>query len=278
MRPLTENDSIPCLCLAASGPATSGGLRRLLCTHECTDELVLHFRCDGLCIDACGPQELAGVVDFVNTRCFDVDGFKTSGSELLLILRVGKRAGHTSDPKLHALANFLWNFASNDYVRNSKSPARLEHAEGFPQYAVLVSGKIDHAIRHDYIDTVVRQRDIFNFTLEELDVCETRLALVFFGQSASISSVMSRPYALPVGPTRRAESRTSMPPPDPRSRTISPGFQFRKGCGIATAERGAQSSFGYGTDFAFAVEIGCDRVTSFDGRGGTRAATRSTLS
>src|SRR5919197_2773859 len=34
---------------------------------------------------------------------------------------------------------------------------------------------------------------------------------------------MSRPYALPVGPTRLAESNTSMPPPDPRSRTVWPG-------------------------------------------------------
>src|SRR5262245_49310495 len=40
--------------------------------------------------------------------------------------------------------------------------------------------------------------------------------------SSSISSVMSRPYASPVGPTRLAESSTSMPPPEPRSRTTSP--------------------------------------------------------
>src|SRR5512141_3038757 len=35
---------------------------------------------------------------------------------------------------------------------------------------------------------------------------------------------MSSPYALPVGPTRLADSSTSMPPPEPRSRTVSPGF------------------------------------------------------
>src|SRR5450755_1926734 len=38
----------------------------------------------------------------------------------------------------------------------------------------------------------------------------------------SISSVMSRPYAFPAGPTRRADRSTSMPPPEPRSRTVSP--------------------------------------------------------
>src|SRR3989442_1516032 len=31
---------------------------------------------------------------------------------------------------------------------------------------------------------------------------------------------MSRPYAFPVGPTRLAESSTSMPPPEPRSSTV----------------------------------------------------------
>src|SRR5690606_7563713 len=43
--------------------------------------------------------------------------------------------------------------------------------------------------------------------------------------SSSISSVMSSPYALPVGPTLRAESSTSMPPPEPRSSTVSPGLR-----------------------------------------------------
>ena len=38
---------------------------------------------------------------------------------------------------------------------------------------------------------------------------------LFSSASASISSVMSTPYALPVGPTRFAERSTSMPPPEP---------------------------------------------------------------
>src|SRR6266540_3190134 len=50
--------------------------------------------------------------------------------------------------------------------------------------------------------------------------------------SASISSVMSRPYALPVGPTRFAESNTSMPPPEPRSSTVSPGFNSASAVGL----------------------------------------------
>src|SRR5580700_2541722 len=55
---------------------------------------------------------------------------------------------------------------------------------------------------------------------------------LFSFASASISSVMSRPYALPVGPTRLAESKTSIPPPDPRSSTTSPAFNFASAVGL----------------------------------------------
>src|SRR5688500_13236869 len=50
--------------------------------------------------------------------------------------------------------------------------------------------------------------------------------------SASISSVMSRPYTLPVGPTRFAERRTSIPPPDPRSSTVSPSCSSARAVGF----------------------------------------------
>src|SRR5260370_12970756 len=62
--------------------------------------------------------------------------------------------------------------------------------------------------------------------------------------SASISSVMSRPYALPVAPTRLAESRTSMPPPEPRSRTTSPGFNFASAVGFPHPSEACSASPG----------------------------------
>ncbi len=49
---------------------------------------------------------------------------------------------------------------------------------------------------------------------------------------ASISSVMSRPMARPCGPTRFAERRTSIPPPEPRSRTRSPGCRSATASGL----------------------------------------------
>src|SRR5438270_13371213 len=43
---------------------------------------------------------------------------------------------------------------------------------------------------------------------------------------------MSSPYALPVGPTRRADSSTSIPPPEPRSSTVSPGLSSARAVGL----------------------------------------------
>src|SRR5438105_3287606 len=62
--------------------------------------------------------------------------------------------------------------------------------------------------------------------------------------SASISSVMSSPYALPVGPTRLADSSTSMPPPEPRSSTTSPGLSCASAVGLPQPSEAAMASLG----------------------------------
>src|SRR5262245_47532833 len=43
---------------------------------------------------------------------------------------------------------------------------------------------------------------------------------------------MSRPYALPLGPTRLADSSTSIPPPEPRSSTVSPARSSASAVGL----------------------------------------------
>ena len=66
----------------------------------------------------------------------------------------------------------------------------------------------------------------------------------FSRASASISSVMSSPYALPVGPTRRAESSTSMPPPEPRSSTTSPSCSSASAVGLPQPSEASTASAG----------------------------------
>src|SRR5712664_4832149 len=55
---------------------------------------------------------------------------------------------------------------------------------------------------------------------------------------------MSSPYALPVGPTRLAESKTSMPPPEPRSSTTSPACNFASAVGFPQPSEAATACAG----------------------------------
>src|ERR687890_455347 len=67
---------------------------------------------------------------------------------------------------------------------------------------------------------------------------------LFFSASSSISSVMSRPYALPPGETLLAESSTSMPPPLPKSRTTSPGKSVARDVGLPHPKDAAPAAWG----------------------------------
>ena len=98
----------------------------------------------------------------------------------------------------------------------------------------------------------VGQRDLLDRALEELHVRDARLG-AFRRARSSISSVMSTPYAVPSGPTRRAERITSMPPPEPRSSTVSPARSSATAVGlpqprlasiaVAGARRGRSASY-----------------------------------
>src|ERR1035438_9612150 len=55
---------------------------------------------------------------------------------------------------------------------------------------------------------------------------------------------MSSPYALPEGPTRFAESSTSMPPPEPRSSTVSPGFSLARAVGFPQPSEARRAASG----------------------------------
>src|SRR5262249_4257976 len=56
--------------------------------------------------------------------------------------------------------------------------------------------------------------------------------------------VMSRPYTFPLGPTRFADSRTSIPPPDPRSSTVWPGSSSISAVGLPQPSEAATASGG----------------------------------
>ena len=62
---------------------------------------------------------------------------------------------------------------------------------------------------------------------------------------SSISAVMSRPYALPDGPTRRADNSTSMPPPDPRMKNRLTVPEVSDSERAPTAKAGRNSRLGH---------------------------------
>ena len=74
------------------------------------------------------------------------------------------------------------------------------------------------------------------------------LLRLFSSAKASIWSVMSRPKARPVGPTRLAESSTSMPPPEPRSSTVSPGCNCASAVGLPQPSDASKACSGTSLD------------------------------
>ena len=143
---------------------------------------------------------------------------RRSGAVVLLL----QRAGDAADPQQHALANCVGNRPVDDHVRHSESPAGTQHAERLAQHAVLVRREIDHAVRDDDINGGVRQGNVLDLAFEELDVRDTGLALIFACQRQHVVGHIQA-IGFAGGAYARADKSTSMPPPEPRSSTVSPG-------------------------------------------------------
>jgi hypothetical protein len=67
---------------------------------------------------------------------------------------IRERAGHTTYPQLHTLADFCRHFAAHDDIRDGEPPTRFEDAERLLENTVFVAGKVDDAIGYDYVDCV----------------------------------------------------------------------------------------------------------------------------
>ena len=74
---------------------------------------------------------------------------------------------------------------------------------------------------------------------------------------------------MPVGPTRRAESSTSMPPPEPRSSTVSPSCRSATAVGIAAAERRERARCRAARPLAVGVQTGAERARARPRRSGS---------
>ncbi len=134
-------------------------------------------------VEALFGQKDARVLDFVNARGFDVDGFEACRGQLGGVIRVLQRSRDTAHPQQHVLADFIRHVAMYHNVRHGETATWLEHAEGFAENAVLVGREIDDAVGDDDVDGVIGQGNVFDFALEELDILDTGLALILARES-----------------------------------------------------------------------------------------------
>src|SRR6516165_3471344 len=164
---LVVEENLLNLGAAAGHAARRTGLGR---SNKGTDELALDLSCQIIDIEAAIRQKGSRIVDIVNPRGLDIDVVKTGFGELVQIILLAQGPSDTTRPEFHALLDFGRYVAPNHHIRDSKTTARFEHTKSFFEYTVLVTGKIDDAVRDDDIHRLVGKRDVFDFAFKKLDI------------------------------------------------------------------------------------------------------------
>src|SRR4249920_3481577 len=111
-------------------------------------------------------------------------------------------------------------------VADPDPAARLEHATHLLEHRELVCGQVDHAVRDDHVDARVRQRDVLDVALEELDVLGARVGCVAPGE---IEHLVGH-----VEPVRVA----GRPDPSRREQHVDPAARTQVEHGLALAQLG----------------------------------------
>jgi hypothetical protein len=84
---------------------------------------------------------------------------------------------------------------------------------------------------------------MFDFAFQKLHVLRPGFALVFVGQSEHlVGHVQAIRFA--GWPDSLADSKTSIPPPEPRSSTTSPGFNLANAAGLPQPSKASRASSG----------------------------------
>ena len=156
-----------------------------------------------------------------------------------------ERAGDAAGPQPHASpARPPGSPPRTTTSLTAKRPPGLSTRNASASTLPLVAGEVDHAVGDDHVHRVDGQRDLLDLALEELDVRRRRpLPCSRAPGRASRRSCRGR-RPCPSGPTRFADSRTSMPPPDPRSRTVSPSFSCASAVGFPQPSDASSASAG----------------------------------
>jgi hypothetical protein len=124
----------------------------------------------------------------------------------------------------------------------AKRPPGFKTRNASTGHQVLVGREIDDAIGNDHVNGIVRQRDVLDFALEELDILYSDFALVLICRPASHPSIEAMGFACRSDPpggeqnidaAARAQIKNSLT-----------GLQFGQGGGIAAPQRRQQGFLG----------------------------------
>src|SRR6476620_2672837 len=83
---------------------------------------------------------------------------------------------------VRASSNAGLDLTTYDDVRDRETTAGRQHTQRFSKNGVFVAREIDHAVRDDDVDRVLRQRNGLDRSLEKLDVSCASFALVLSRQ------------------------------------------------------------------------------------------------
>src|SRR5277367_801157 len=248
----------------------AGGLRG---TYEGAENFSVYLGRDRIHVDVVAGEKFASVFHAIEVGRLDLDIFKSGLLEFAAVFIFFERSGYAANPEQDTAANFGGDFAARYYVGDGEASAGLEHAEGFAQDLVFVGGKIDHAIRDDDIDAVVRERDVLDFAFQKLDVFDSGFAFVFVGEGEHLVGHIEA-----VGFAGGSDSPGGEQHVDASARSEIEndfaGVQLGKRGGIAASERCLQGLLGNLPGLRRVVEIRGDGIASTRWRG-TTAGTSS---
>ena len=143
----------------------------------------------------------------------------------------------------------------------AKRPPGFSTRNASLQHPVLVAGQVDDAVRDDDIDGVVGQRDGLDLALQELDILDARLLLVFAGERQHFVG-----HVEAVGLARGADAARRKQHVDAAAGAEVEhglaGLQLGERRRVAAAERREHGRFGQRAFLGHVIEIGGDGVRS----------------
>ena len=187
-------------------------------------------------------------------------------------LGFGECAGDAAGPCRHVGFGLLVHVGVGDHVRDREPAAGAQHPGGFGDHLGLVAGEVDHAVGDDHVDALVRERQLLEVALDELDVL-TPACAALARASSSISSVMSSPIALPVGRDAPGGDQHVGAGAGPEVEDVSPRGDRRPRS--APRSRATRSSPPSGTSSAAALVIQARRRTRRSSSAGLQSARRA---